>query len=149
MRRMLWRLAYPFALAAHRWFGASYTWVNVGRGAWHTPSTAFDPLWHWRWYGTPIDSMPPSVNLCGIVYRVSVAEGLVLFIATDGMSGNRMEFTRDPHDQHDHLWLLSLGGVTPATHVQKAYEWVKAVFGGSFDKKRPPLRQANAIEGVR
>lgn len=131
VRRAFWMLAYPFCLIGNK-FGASYKWVNVGKGAWHPEW--FDPLWHWRWYGTQIEQMPETVNLCGIRYHVSVAEGLVTFV--DRVSGTRLSFERDPHDRYADLWYCDPGRRFPATHFREAYEWIQAVYGGSHVKKR-------------
>ena len=141
LRRLWWRIVYPFAVVAHRCFGTSYVWVNVAMGAWMTPATGFGPMWHWRWYGQSIDKIPASVNLRGIRYRVAVSEGLVVFAASDGVAG-RIEFTRDPHDRYGFLWYLAISGPTPAGHCEEAYDWVKAVYGGSHERKRPALRRA-------
>lgn len=138
--RLCWRLAYPFAWLSHRCFGTSYAWVNAGYGAWLTPETGFGPMWHWRWYGEPVTAIPERVNLCGIAYRVTVAEGLVLFRCDDGMSATRMEFTRDPYDRYGFMWYAEIRGRCAVSHLEAASEWVKAVYGGSHEMKRRPVR---------
>lgn len=137
IRRLFWRLALPFARAANKWCGLSYRWVNVGIGAWREKS--FDPLWHHEWYGDPVEHMPSRVILCGIGYRVIVAEGLVQFVCDDGMSGTRLCFERDPHAKYAFLWYFTCGQRVSASHVDKAYRWIKAVYGGSFENKQQPL----------
>lgn len=133
-------MAYPFVVVANK-CGLSYKWVNVVRSAWITADTGFGPLWHFRWFGDEIKAMPDRVILCGIGYRVSVSEGLVLFKCDDGMSGTRLEFTRDPHDKYGFLWYVNLVGSCPGCHLEAAYEWVKAVYGGSHEIKKAPIRE--------
>ena len=140
--RVFWMLVYPIAVFLHRWGGASYAWVNVGKGAWHREY--FDALWHYRWYGTRIERIPDEVNLCGIVYRVGVSEGLVTFV--DRALGCRISFDRDSHDQHAHLWYSNTTGRIPADHYVKAYQWVEAVYGGAHEIKAPVVRVHRAEE---
>lgn len=140
MRRLIWKLLYPIAVLSHRIFGTSYKWVNVGIGAWNRES--FDPLWQHRWYGEEIADLPVSVNLCGARHEVAVSEGLVVFRSRDYWT--RVEFTRDPHDRYGFLWYVTIIGNVPATTVENAYQWVKAVYGGSHELKRPALR--NSVE---
>lgn len=136
MRRLFWRLSLPFVIVANK-LGASYKWVNVARSAWAHAS--HNDLWHYRWFGDRIDMMPDFVNLCGTMYRVTVAEGLVSFRCDDGMSATRIEFRRDPHDQYGFLWYSEVNGNFPACHYERAYEWIKAVYGGSHEIKQKPL----------
>lgn len=136
LRRLFWKCAYPFCRIGHKLFGLSYKWVNVGIAAWH--GEYFDALWHWRWFGDSIDQMPDEVNLCGIVYRTTVAEGLVQF-SESHCSGTRLCFERDPHDQYGFLWYYEGSQRVPACHWEEAYAWVKAVYGGSHELKRPAL----------
>ena len=131
-------MIYPFAQIAHKLFGMSYKWVNVGIGAWHREY--FDQLWHHRWYGDVIETMPHDANLCGIRYEVSVSEGLVTFVERH-CSGTRLTFERDPHDQYGFLWYYSGSNHVPASHFEQAYQWVKAVYGGSHELKKPALRE--------
>ena len=138
MRRLFWRIFYPFAIVANK-FGTSYKWVNVGMSAWMKPADGFGPLWHYEWFGDVVEQMPARVNLCGIGYRVSVAEGLVLFRRDDGMSATQFRFERDPHDRHSDLWYCEAVGRFSASHFDKAYRWVQAVYGGSFKIKKKPL----------
>lgn len=135
IKRMFWRLAYPFALAANNLKLCSYRWVNLGHGAWRRD--LFNDLWHHQHFGDEIEWMPNFVVLCGIGYRVSVAEGLVTFINRD-LIHKQMNFERDPHADAE-LWYFTGSGNLPASHIQQAYDWVKAVYGGSFDRKQLPL----------
>lgn len=136
LRRRAWQCVYPLAKLGHLWFGLSYKWVNVGIGAWH--ADLFDPLWQHRWYGDSVEELPASVNLNGMRYDTSVSEGLVQFVNRDfGLT--RICFARDPHDQHSVLWYFEATGKVPASHIETAYNWVKAAFGGSFENKRLPL----------
>lgn len=130
----------PFVLVGHK-LGLSYKWVNVSRSAWGTSS--HNDLWHYRWFGDEIDAMPDYVNLCGIMYRVVVAEGMVLFRCDDGMSTTMIEFHRDPHDQYGFLWYSEVNGRFPACHYERAHEWVKAVYGDDHEIKRKPIALAN------
>ena len=147
MRRLFWRCVYPIAVVTHRLFGTSYKWVNVGKSAWMRPETGYGALWHYQWFGDPIAAMPSKVNLCGIGYRVSVAEGLVLFCCDDGMSATQFRFERDPHARMTDLWYCEAVGMFSASHFDKAYTWVRAVYGGSFEIKAKPLSAAKAAGG--
>jgi hypothetical protein len=138
--RILWRIAYPFAYSLNLFGWLSYKWVNVSKSAWITSETGFGELWHYEWFGDEIDAIPERVVLCGIGYRVAVSEGLVVFREACGMSAARIEFRRDPHDQYGFLWYLELNGCVSASHVEEAYKWVKAVYGGSHERKRPAIR---------
>lgn len=137
MRRLFWRIAYPVTIAAHKLFGLSYRWVNVGKAAWLTPETGFGALWHYRWFGNEIRELPSHVILSGLRHTVSVHEGLVVFVSD--MSSGRIEFTRDPHDQYAFLWYIATNGSVPACHVEDAIQWVDAVYGGSHEIKRLPV----------
>jgi hypothetical protein len=128
--RALWTCVSPLAWALHRMGICSYKWVNICTGA-RRPDL-FDPLWHYRHYGTPILALPDSVNLCGILYQVAASEGIVTFL--DGVSKQRITFERDDIEREP-LWYLDLSGRPPAPHVRDAYEWVCAVFGGSFQRR--------------
>ena len=135
MKRAFWIAASPIVWLLHRLGFCSYKWVNVCCGARHPE--LFNPLWQHRWYGERIAAMPDGVNLCGIGYTVSVAEGTVTFF--DYYTKARITFDRDPYDRLSDLWYISLSHVIPAPHVREAYEWVCAVFGGSFVRKAEPL----------
>lgn len=141
IRRFSWRFAYPFCRILHR-FGLSYKFVNIGIAAWNRES--FNPLWHHKYFGDEITNMPESVNLCGILYHVAVSEGLVKFSSRDTWSF--ISFTRDPFAM-EFLWYVELVGRVPASHVERAYEWIKAVYGGSFELKRPAIRGTTKGEG--
>lgn len=128
MLRALWTCLTPFVRVANRLGLCSYKWVNVCIGA-RRPDL-FNPLWHHRHFGTPIHSLPSDVILCGIGYRASASEGTVTFF--NDVWRERITFERDTFDGAQ-LWTLTLsGGTASATHVKEAYEWVCAVFGGSF-----------------
>lgn len=135
VQRLWWRCAYPFARAGHRLFGLSYKWVNAGIGAWHRD--LFDPLWQHEWYGDEIPAMPPRVNLRGSMYDVSIHEGMVTFVDRDSFT--RLTFERDPHDRYGFLWYYEGSGRVAATHLEHAYKWIKAVYGGSHELKRPAI----------
>lgn len=137
MRRLFWMVAYPLAYLAHRIVGASYKWVNVGHGAWRRDR--FDALWHWEWYGTPVPALPDRVNLCGILYSAAEHEGLVTFTPEwiHQRPDWRITFRRDSIEQAS-VWYVEVGGEIAAPHVREAYQWVCAVFGDSFESRRPP-----------
>ena len=135
MKRLFWQCAYPVCLLCHKLFGLSYLWVNVDIAAWYPKY--FDPLWHHEWFGDEIKRLPDYIILCGIGYRTSVSDGLVQFICDDGMSNNRLRFDRDPHDSYGFLWYCDGVGRVPAPHWDCAYRWVKAVYGGPHELKRP------------
>lgn len=130
--RFKWRMAYWPALVLNRVFGVSYKWVNAGRGAWR--EDLYNPLWHHEWYGSPIPAIPNEVVLRGIGYRVSSHEGLVQFVS-DSPFCHTISFTRDPHDPHAHLWDVATSKPVSAEHIVEAYGWVKAVYGGPFEKR--------------
>jgi len=135
MRRITWRFLYPFTLLLHKIFGLSYKWVNVGIGAWRRD--LFDLLWHYEWYGDKIEELPESVILCGIRYHTVAREGLVQFFNND-MGVTRLQFERDPYDNCGALWYY-VGGKrkeVPVAHIDKAYRWLIAVYGGSHEMKR-------------
>lgn len=141
MKRFVWRCLYPVVKSAYAIGFLSYKWVNVANSAWLTSKTGFDALWHHRWFGDPIESLPEKVNLCGLRYKTSVSEGLVQFVANDGMTNTRIKFIRDPHDRYAFLWYIELSPNCPYCHVQAAYAWVEAVFGGDYVLFHLPLRK--------
>jgi hypothetical protein len=132
-RRALWYLLSPVVWCAHRLGLCSYKWVNVCVGA-RRPDL-FDPLWQYEWYGAPIRDIPSRVNLCGIEYHAGASEGTVTFV--DDVTKCRITFERDAVER-EALWYLALSGyrlTAPAPHVDAAYRWVKAVYGGSHEWK--------------
>lgn len=131
-RRALWRALSPFVWAAHRLGWCSYKWVNVCHGA-RRPDR-FDALWQYEWYGAPIRELPAHLTLCGIGYRASASEGIVTFVAE--FTRCRITFERDVI-AGEGLWYLTLSGMSPiaASHVDAAYRWVKAIYGGSHEWK--------------
>lgn len=132
MRRFLWRCATPAVYLAHRAGWCSYEWVNVCHGAWRRDR--FDPLWHHERYGDPIETLPDTTILCGIRYDVQAHEGLVVFRCD--WSARTVVFERDDHDPFADLWYAEINGRVPASHVDMAYRWIRAVFGGSHVRKR-------------
>lgn len=134
-RRMFWRAASPFVWCANRLGWCSYKWVNVCTGA-RRPDL-FDELWQYEWYGAPIRELPSEVRLCGIGYRTAASEGTVVFI--EDFTKRRMTFDRDAIAR-EAMWHLTLSGcplpASPASHVDAAYRWIQAVFGGSHEWKR-------------
>lgn len=131
-KRIFWTLATPFVWLLNRCGLCSYYYVNLCTGA--RRRDLFDALWHYEKYGTPIGAMPSEQTLCGWGYRVATHEGLVLF-RDDYDPRNRITFERDPHDSLSTLWYVTLAGRIAASHADEAYRWVKAVYGGSFDKR--------------
>lgn len=132
-------MLYPFAWIGNKWLGLSYKWVNVAYAAWHPE--LYNPIWHYQWFGDAIEEMPDKVNLCGTMYDVTVSEGLVQFVNRE-MVITRISFERDPHDKYAELWYCSYAGSfnkVPASDLERAYEWIKAVYGGSFEVKSTPL----------
>lgn len=125
--RAWWTCLSPFVWTANRMGLCSYKWVNVCTGA-RRPDL-FNPLWHHRHFGTPIQALPDSVNLCGILYQVSASEGIVTFVGD--WTKDRITFERDDIEREP-LWYLELSGRPTASHVIDAYGWVCALFGGSF-----------------
>jgi hypothetical protein len=82
--------------------------------------------------------MPERVTLHGIRYGVSASEGLVSFVESEPMfgMGSRIWFERDPDAAYPTVWTCqSSGRHVAATHIVRAYEWVEAVFGGTFERK--------------
>jgi hypothetical protein len=137
VRRACWVMLSPIVWAAHRFGWCSYTWVNVCHGA-RRPDR-FDALWQHRWYGAPVTALPDQVILGGTGYRTAVSEGTVTFV--EEFTRGRITFDRDPHDRLADLWYLTLSRhAHAATHVDAAYAWVRAVFGGSFERRAIPIR---------
>lgn len=134
--RTSWIFLTPIVWLANRVGLCSYAWVNLCIGA-RRPDL-FDPLWHHEHFGTPIETLPDELVLCGIGYRVAVAEGTVTFV--EDFTRSRITFDRDPYGQmREALWYVSLSGWVAAPHVRAAYAWVSAVFGGSFEYRREPV----------
>lgn len=131
MIRSFWVCVSPIVRLANRLRLCSYKWVNVCKGARRRES--FNPLWHHRFYGTPVTRLPDEVNLCGIVYRASHSEGTVTFV--EEFTRTRMTFERD-HIERESLWYFTASGRVPASHVREAHAWVNAVFGHSFEWRR-------------
>lgn len=128
-RRAVWIIATPFVSVANRIGLCSYKWVNICVGA-RRPDL-FDELWHHEYYGTPIRVLPSRVILSGIDYTAAAHEGIVTFF--DDATKCRISFLRDAIEKEG-LWYLELAGShVAAPHVQKAYGWVCAVFGGSHE----------------
>lgn len=132
MRRLFWVFVTPLVRLANKFGWLTYKWVNVCLSA--SDPNSFDRLWQYEWFGDEIAIIPPQVNICGMMYRADYHdEGLIKFSCRDGWTF--IMFTRDPHDIHAHLWYVELTGHVPASHVDIAYRWVRAVHGGSFQKK--------------
>jgi hypothetical protein len=131
VKRALWVLLTPVAWALNRAGWCGYQWVNLCVGA--RRRDLFNPLWHHLHFGDPVPDLPSKVILRGIPYEAQYSGGLVTFRNND-LGETRITFTRD--EDALHLWSLSLSGDTPASHVAEAYEWVYAVFGGTFTPKR-------------
>lgn len=129
---MFWRVLSPFVWCAHRMGVCSYKWVNVCHGA-HHPER-FDALWQYEWYGAPIRELPHLLTLCGIGYRVGASEGTVTFV--EEFTRRRITFERDGIAREG-LWYIALSGTmpAPASHIDAAYRWVQAVYGGSHEWK--------------
>lgn len=136
-------MVYPFVILLHK-FGFSYKWINVSRSAWVHPTNDFQLLWHYQWFGNPIEHMPPQVILNGILYRVIVAEGLVIFKCDSGMLPIKFHFYRDPYCD-SFLWVTEVRGPFPACHFESAYDWIKAVYGGPHSVKKLPIKEKNVI----
>jgi len=139
MKRLFWKLLYPFCWLNWR-MGGSYKWVNVGKAAWHPE--LFNPLWHHEWFGDDIPAMPGEVNLCGIMHRVTIADGMIIF--ANPYSGQRIIFVRDQHDPHALLWSVETGESAVACHLDAAYRWAKAVYGGEHEIKQPVTAEEKA-----
>ena len=137
-RRVFWTIATPFVSIANRAGWCGYEWVNVCHGARHRDR--FSALWQHQRYGAPIDTMPDFVALCGSGFNVSSSEGLVIFAEAHTLGGlepRRVMFSRDPYSQLAMVWDVELRGCLSAQRVVEAYGWVKAVYGGAFEKRGP------------
>ena len=132
VRRVLWMLARPFAWLGHRVGLWSLAPVNVAVLAWRRDLG--DALDHFEHFGTPIDALPEFVILCGIGYCTAVSEGTVVF--TEYFTGRRIVFERDHHDPLAFMWYVESSGRVAASHMDAAYRWIRAVFGGSFERRR-------------
>jgi len=141
MKRTFWKILFPFLYILNKLGLVSYGYRNKGLAAWR--KDRFNPIVHFQYFGDSIEVMPTFVTLCAIGYNVRVSEGLVLF--TEEMSiasSSRISFERDPYEKCSDLWYVECKGHIPASHVVTAYDWVKAVYGGSFEYKRAPLRES-------
>lgn len=139
--RAFWAILSPFVWATNSAGLCSYKWVNICTGA-RRPDL-FDQLWHHQHYGTPIAALPDSVNLCGWRYETAVAEGTVTFV--EGFTLHRITFDRD-HVTRESLWYVTLPDFPiAASHVQAAYAWVCAVFGGSHEWRREPVNTLSVL----
>lgn len=87
--------------------------------------------------------MPEYANLCGIMYRIQVSEGLVVFTSKDNAWGclTRISFT-----ERSFCWYIEIHGshgkAVMVSHVLKAYSLVTEHLGknheihwGKLDKK--------------
>ena len=81
---------------------------------------------------TPI---PPRVILSGIGYRVQVSEGLIVFAEDGGVFGCRCRMSFERRASIWYLTLTGTHGTAPVPHIVKAYEFVKAAYGGSFEQR--------------
>jgi hypothetical protein len=78
------------------------------------------------------------VILCGIAYKVTIHEGLVIFEEEICMSGchSRMVFDR-PKDCGWYLEFSDTWNRMNVAHIVAAYELLRSVYGGTFDVKKP------------
>jgi|GEM_PF-6521537 len=132
-----WIIAEPFVRLAYAAKLCGYQHVNTCIGA--RRRDRFDPLWHWEHFGTPVESLPECVTLCGIGYSATHSEGMVSFVEEEPMfgMGSRVWFTRDPDSPYPSSWACQVSGrQVSAEHIVSAYRWVEAVFGGTFERKR-------------
>ena len=149
MKRLIWRVLFPFCWLGNVVGFCSRAYRNKGHAAWRRDR--FNPIIHYQYFGDSIAKMPERVILCGIGYIVSVSEGLVAFIEESPMWGCRsvIHFERDPYEKVQTLWRVSLQRSTAAPHVVAAYDWIKAVYGGSFEDKQKPIRSQTTEEGAK
>lgn len=83
--------------------------------------------------------LPKEVNLCGILYRTSEAEGLIVFTEAVCVWGSftRICFTRGADGMCWYVELHARGGNAMVSHIVKAYELVTAAYGKNFEKIEP------------
>lgn len=80
-------------------------------------------------------TIPGEVTLCGIGYRVAVAEELVVFSEAEPIWGQRSRFSFRRKAQ---CWYVSIEGdcsEVSVAHIEAAAEIVREVFGASFEGK--------------
>lgn len=81
----------------------------------------------------PVPSLPDTVNLAGIRHRVRQSEGLVVFSPTDNVWST---YCRIAFERVCGCWQVSIessSGSASITHIIKAYEVIKSVYGGNFE----------------
>lgn len=85
--------------------------------------------------------MESSVNLCGIRYRVQLADEWTVVFTEDQPCGipTRFMFDRPKHGLWQFHFCDGWGGKVSACHIVEAYEWCKARIGGDHDEKRLPV----------
>jgi hypothetical protein len=82
-------------------------------------------------------TLPTQAILCGILYNITIHEGLVIFEQAICMYGchARMIFER-PKDCGWYLQSSSTWDRLYVEHILSAYELIKQVYGGTFDVKQ-------------
>lgn len=107
---------------------------TLGRALWNQRPE--DAAYRFEMFGMPLGVIPSSVLLGGIRYRVSVAEGLIVFSESGGCWGTH---TRICFERHETIWYLKFSETwerVPVSHVLKAWRYVEEVYGGNFEIRR-------------
>lgn len=79
---------------------------------------------------TPEPTMPASVNLCGIRYRIQVHEGLIVFTEEEPVWSQQAKLS---FQRKAGCWYVnSAQEYAPVSHVIAAFEVVSQVYGGNF-----------------
>lgn len=136
MRRVFWKMMLPLFWIYARKMGGGYKYYNRCIAAWNPKLfTAIDQN---AWFGTPVSEIPCFVVLCGIGYDVEQYEGLVKFTESGGIYGTVTELVFERENDLDpwRLTLLDSFDSIMVKHIIRAYQWVEAVYGGSFETKR-------------
>lgn len=88
---------------------------------------------------TPTVKMPPQVNLRGIMHNVAEHGGLIVFTPQSYAWGCKSSITFERIGQ---CWYVAIesyrrDGMIMVSHILRAWEVVKEVYGGNFEFKEP------------
>lgn len=91
--------------------------------------------------GMKSDLMPSEIVLSGILYNVTVHEGLIVFEQAICISGfhTRMAFTRTDY-KGGGCWYLEMSdshNEVMVSHIVQAYALICSAYGGNFEEKAP------------
>jgi|GEM_PF-3317787 len=139
MRRWFWRFMYPLVRLGNALGLLGYEWVNVVRCAWVKPGQGYSLLKHYKWFGDPIEVIPKNIVLCGVPYTVFVSDGKLVFKDDTGLGSGSIIFSREYT-----MWYVETGGEKPYSHIEHAYEWIRAV--GEEKEHLVPMNQQKILK---